>query len=102
MFQWQSSSYSAVVIFLFWQIFVSLAFIFVVCDLGQGIANAFDGIDLTISKLNWYKFPIEITNMLPILIINAQQPVELKVFGSASCSYQNFQKVSTVNRHLLQ
>lgn len=97
LFQWQSSSYSAVVLFLSWQISCSLAFIFLVCNLGHRIGKAFDQIDSTISKLQWFKFSIEINRMLPILIIGAQQPVELHVFGSASCTYENFQTASPSN-----
>lgn len=96
LFQWQSSSYSAVVLFLSWQISCSLAFIFLVCNLGHRIGKAFDQIDSTISKLQWFKFSIEINRMLPILIIGAQQPVELHVFGSASCTYENFQTASQI------
>lgn len=86
------------VLFLFWQILCALGFIFLICDLGYRISNAFGKIDYTIVKLNWYKFPIEIKKLLPILIIGAQQPVELEVFGSVSCSYEIFQTVSLNNR----
>lgn len=33
---------------------------FIACELGQRMGDAFDGINLTIDKLDWYLFPIKI------------------------------------------
>lgn len=67
--------------------------VFVACELGQRIADAFDGIDLTIQQFDWYSFPIEMKQMLPIIILNAQQPVSVACFGSIICTRDVFKNV---------
>lgn len=63
------------------------------CELGQRISNAFDEIDDVIAQLKWYLCPDELKRILPIIIINSQDPVALEYFGSTSCSRETFKKV---------
>lgn len=60
---------------------------------------AFDGIEYTINNLNWYRFPIEVQQMYPFIIANVQQPIELDVFGSITCSRKDFQNVREIFYH---
>lgn len=70
----------------------SLAFI--ACELGQRMTDAFEKIDYGFDKLNWYLLPIELKRMLPNIMVNVQQPVELQCFGSIGCTREVFRKVS--------
>lgn len=68
--------------------------VFLVCEIGQKIGEAFDKIDFTLNKIDYYLLPIEIKRMLPIIIAIAQQPVELECFGSIICTRDVFKNVS--------
>lgn len=92
-FQFHSSNYSMMVIFLFWQVFLSLSCIFVICELGQRVTNGFEDVGYTIEQLNWHLFPFKLWQTLPIFIIASQQPVRFDIFGSISCSRDDFKSV---------
>lgn len=45
-------------------------------------------------QFKWYLFPLEIKQILPIVLMNAQQPVNLKCIGSIPCDRETFKKVT--------
>lgn len=69
--------------------------IFVTCELGQRLSDAFEEINDEIESFEWYQFSYEIQQMLPIILIVSQQPVDLECFGSITGCRMTFQKVST-------
>lgn len=75
---------------------IGLAAVFITCELGEKMSDAFVEINFTIDQFNWYLFPIDIKRMLPIIMANAQQPVTLEFFGSISCIRDVFKKVRIV------
>lgn len=64
------------------------------CELGERLTGAFGGICDEIENFNWYAFPIKVQRMLPVILIDAQEPVVLKCFGSISCVRDVFKRVS--------
>lgn len=72
---------------------IALITVFIACELGQRMNDAFDRIGFTIERSNWYLFPIEVKRMLPMIMSIAQQPVELECFGSITCTREVFRKV---------
>lgn len=64
------------------------------CELGQRLSNAFDEILDEFEKFHWYRFPNEINRLLPMLMAEAQLPVEIEVFGSITCCRYVMQTVS--------
>lgn len=73
---------------------LALSAVFIACELGHRMANAFEDIESTIDRSYWYLFPIEIKRMLPAIIANAQQEVELECFGGITYTREVFKKVS--------
>lgn len=71
--------------------------VFVVCEVGQRFSNAFEELDVLISQTNWYLFPYKVQRMLPMIIVNAQQPIGIKCFGSVFCERGTFQQVWLCN-----
>lgn len=67
--------------------------VFISCELGQRMGDAFEEIGITIGEFDWYLFPIKIQRMLPMIIADAQQPVEVECFGSIACTRETFRKV---------
>lgn len=75
-------------------VFYAFGSLFLVCDLGQRLSNAYDEIDFVINQLDWYQFPDEIRQVWPIIINMVQQSVEIRCFGSVSCNRETLKKVS--------
>ena len=69
---------------------------FGVCEFGQQLSGAFEEINDVYDQFVWYKFPCKVQQVLPTLIMIAQQPVELHVFGSISCDRITLKNVSKI------
>lgn len=78
----------------------AMATVFVACELGQRISNASIEINDVFDQFNWYLFPVEIQRILPTAILYVQQPIEVKFFGSSSCSREQAKRVSFYKIHV--
>lgn len=73
---------------------VAFILIFIACELGQRMTDAFDEISLEIDQFNWYLFPRDLQRTLLTIIPIAQQPVLLECFGNKDCTRETFKSVS--------
>lgn len=78
------------------QVSLVFGFTFIFCELGQRVSNLLQQIIDTIDQFDWYLFPMRIQRMLPTLLIVAQQPIEIIVFGSTSANRNTFKKVKSL------
>lgn len=62
-------------------------------ELGERLTSAFWLISDTVERFNWYRFPLKMKKILPIIINVAQVPVVLDCFGSTACVRGSFKKV---------
>lgn len=85
-----------ILIFLICAAFWSFGFILFFCEFGQRVSNAFDDAHDTITQFEWYAFPVERQQLLPVMMIVASQSVCIKGFGNLSCVRGMFQKVSVL------
>lgn len=76
------------------EVFYSFCVVFITCELGERLINAYGGIDDVIGQFDWYLYPFEIQKFLPTIIIIAQQPVAIECFGSVTTNREAFQQVS--------
>lgn len=76
----------------------ALATVFVLCEIGQRIGGACNEINDVFDRLNWYLFPIEVRETLPMVILYVQQPINFKFFGSFACSREQLKRVSMMYR----
>lgn len=74
----------------------SISLVFIPCELCGWLSNSFVEINDTIDQFNWYSFPLEIRNRLPILMNNTQQIVYIECFGSLPTDRETFKKVSAI------
>lgn len=79
---------------LFGEMFWSVTCIFLYCEFGDRVTNEFEELNDAIDQLKWYDFPIEIQRMMPIIMILAQKPVEIRGYGNIACARHVFLKVS--------
>lgn len=80
--------------------YASYAFgsVFVICELGQRICDAYGEIDDLIEAFDWYLFSHEIQRLLPTILIVTQKPVVLKCFGSTSALRETFRIVCSYTK----
>lgn len=71
--------------------------IFVLCEFGEKVGAVFEEISIAVDQLNWYLFPIGTRKLLPTVLIVAQEPVGLDIFGSISCNRRTFKEVKSRN-----
>ena len=83
----------------FCELIVTLALLFLLCELCGRVSSQFDDICNLINRFDWYLLPLEIQQLLPFIIANAQQSVDFPCFGSFACNRELFKKVKfhTVN-----
>lgn len=77
------------IVFAFWV----FGQILVLCELCEYITGQFGEIDSEIMQYDWYKFPIEIQKMLPILICGTQNPTVMKGYINVEYSRETFKNV---------
>lgn len=71
----------------------ALGSIFFICEVGQRVSDAFEGIDDVVMDFEWNSFPHEIQKLLPTIMIMTQKPVVMECFGSTSALRESFKKV---------
>lgn len=49
-----------------------ICIIFTCCELGERLSIVYDQMDFDIGQFDWYRFPIEIQRLLPLVMMNAQ------------------------------
>lgn len=74
--------------------FWAIVMVFFACEMGQRHSNASEQTDEILGQFDWYLFPLKIQRMLPMVMVNTQQPLEIMCFGSTACNRETFKKVS--------
>lgn len=77
------------------KIFYSFGLLFVYCEIGERINSFFGEINDDFYELEWENFPLSIQRMMPTVLINTQQPVQLEAFGNFPCTRLTFKDVSS-------
>lgn len=86
-----------VLILVFWS-FVPVA-IYTFC--GDAVSNQFELFNDELCQSKWYLFPIELQQILPIVVANVQQPTTVRGFGNTFCTREAFKKVDWRNCSML-
>lgn len=69
-------------------------------ELGERLTQAFWVISDTIEQFKWYRFPLNIKRLLPMIINEVHVPVVLNCFGSTACVRGSFKNVSRIERNI--
>lgn len=78
-----------------WTIFIT----FIYCECGERVSNGFSDMYDVICEFQWYLFSIEVQQMLPTILIIAQEPVTLHGFANTSCTRETFKKVGLLFKY---
>lgn len=81
------------IIYLLIKISYSLVSLFMYCECGELLRVRFDELNDDIYTSGWELFPMQIQRLLPIIVINTQQPVLLWGYGGFSCTRETFKRV---------
>lgn len=74
----------------------TIVLVFFTNEIGQRCSDALGKTNDVANQLNFYLFPKKVQRILPLLLLDMQQPVVIKFFGSADCSREQFKKVSNL------
>lgn len=92
-FSQQSANNTLDVMNLCLLMFMAISIIFGVCEFGEKLSETFGEVYDVYDQFAWYLFPYDVQQMLSIMMIVAQKPVELRVFGSISSNRITFRNV---------
>lgn len=67
------------------------------CEMGERVCAMFGAVDETLEEMDWYLYPNEVQRMLPAIMIVAQKPIYVQLFGSTTASRETFKKVNLTN-----
>lgn len=73
--------------------FWAIILVFTTCECGQRFSDAFKSFNGVLSQIDWYLLPISAQRILPMIIINAQQPMDVRCYGNVPCGRATFKKV---------
>lgn len=70
--------------------------VFVTCEFSQRYTDAYEAIGNEVNKIDWHLVinDKQLHRMLLIIMVYAQKELEIKFFGSISCSREQFKRVS--------
>lgn len=86
-----------VIVVPLFEFFSTLVLLFTSCELPGRVSTEFQNISDLINEFEWYLFSLEMKKMLPIIMANAQEPVDFKCFGNFACNRETFKKVRLEN-----
>lgn len=78
------------IVLMFWSFFM----IFLHCNFGEIITNAFSDINEQLYQCDWYTFPLDIQRMQATILINTERPILLKGFGNILSTRDTFKRVN--------
>lgn len=71
----------------------SFILVFLTCEVIGRITTEFEEVNEIIDQFAWYLFPLKVQQMLPMIMIHAQESVEIDCFGSTPTDRETFKKV---------
>lgn len=90
----QGTNNSPELIVLSIQIFWAFIMLFGICELGQRFSGKCEEICDVLHQLRWYWIPFDTQQMLLTILLAAQKPIEIEIFGSISCNRNTFKEVT--------
>lgn len=70
--------------------------VYLFCEIFERAGSGFEGINDVLNEIDWYLLPIDLQRMLPMILVNAQQPIQFECYASISCSRKTFKNVSNI------
>lgn len=74
---------------MFWSFMV----IFLLCNYGEQVTSEIEEIHDNLYDCDWYLFPIKEQRMMQLILVTAQQPINLQGFGNILLTRDTFKKV---------
>lgn len=82
---------------VFWTFFA----LFLICESGDRISQAFGRSYYELAQFDWYLFPTDIRRLYLLFLLDTQQPINLHCFARILCARDTFKRVIHLNRFLV-
>lgn len=70
-----------------------LMVVFIACECGERVTGQFETLEDTLTKCNWYSYPIEMQRIYLIFLAHTQQTSNIQSYGSITCTRETFKMV---------
>lgn len=74
-------------------LFAFVPFVYPVCDIGENVTLAYATMNQSIYGITWYECPVKLQRYLVPMILMAEKPFNVNVFGSIDCSRDTFKQI---------
>lgn len=74
---------------MFW----SVVILGIACNCGEMVSNRFEIIHDALCRCDWYLWPIDLQQIILIVLANTQRSTIVYGFGNVECSRESFKKV---------
>lgn len=74
-------------------------YFFVFCNLGETVGTGFDASYNLICQYEWYLFPANIQQILPIIMNAMQDEIHIDGFGNLSITRESFKRVNILLKY---
>lgn len=86
----------------FFAMFWSFSFVFIYCELGERVFNAFSKVNYWIEQIDWFLLPLRLQQMITMITAATQLYVVFTCFESTLCVREAYKKVRTINQAINQ
>lgn len=74
------------------------SWIFLLCNNGEEVSSEYDTIGDAFFECAWYMFPIKLQNVMPTILIYAQEDVQMAGLGGLPCTRDTFKQVFSLSK----
>lgn len=72
---------------------LTFVFLFIACEPGERVTEAFEQFDDELIQCNWYTLPIGIQRLYSIFLVNTQQSINIQCYGEILCTRETSKNV---------
>lgn len=92
-FQWMKTNDHLLLVTAMTCLFAFVPFVYPVCDIGENVTLAYATMNQSIYGITWYECPVKLQRYLVPMILMAEKPFNVNVFGSIDCSRDTFKQI---------
>lgn len=71
----------------------AILWLYLFCYIGNHLTREFSRFGDEVYQLDWYMFPLQLQNNLPMALVLMQKNVYLEAYGGVGCTLKVFQRV---------
>ena len=70
-------------------------YMFMLCEPGERVTNAFEKFNEELEQCNWHLLPPNLRRLYLIFVMDTQQPINIQCYGGILCTRETYKSVIT-------